>query len=87
MALIAGNRVIALIAVHRKATTGTIIAESILQNRIEQDHRRIKQRRGVLQTLQVFRNAQMTLAGIELAHKFRKEKRKWQLKKPEDKCD
>jgi transposase-like protein len=29
-----------------------------------------------MQTFQVFRNAQVTIAGIELAHQFRKEKRK-----------
>ena len=44
-------------------------------------HRRIKQRVRPMQTFQVFRNAQVTIAGIELAHQFRKEKRKCLAKK------
>jgi len=52
-----------------------------LTNRIERDHRRIKQRIRAMQTFQVFRNAQVTIAGIELAHQFRKEKRKRKGKK------
>jgi hypothetical protein len=44
MALIAGKRVIRLIAVPGRQAPGTIIAESILQNRIEGDYRQIKQR-------------------------------------------
>lgn len=51
-----------------------------LTNRIERDHRRIKQRLRPMQTFQVFRNAQVTIAGIELAHQFRKEKRRWQAR-------
>jgi transposase-like protein len=47
-----------------------------LTNRIEQDHRRIKQRVRVMQTFQVFPNAHITIAAIEFAHQFRKEKRR-----------
>jgi putative transposase len=47
-----------------------------LTNRIERDHRRIKQRIRPMQMFQVFRNAQISISGIELAHQFRKEKRR-----------
>lgn len=47
-----------------------------LTNRIERDHRRVKQRVRAMQTFQRFRNARVTIAGIELAHQFRKEKRR-----------
>lgn len=47
-----------------------------LTNRIERDHRRIKQRIRPMQTFQVFRNAQISISGIELAHQFWKEKRR-----------
>ena len=52
-----------------------------LTNLIEQDHRRIKQRVRPMQMSQAFRCANFTIAGIELAHQFRKEKRKWSTKK------
>lgn len=55
-----------------------------LTNRVERDHRRIKQRVRPMQTFQVFRNAQVTIAGIELAHQFRKEKGTRQLKQQGD---
>ncbi|MDR4483129.1 MAG: TraM recognition domain-containing protein [Nitrospirales bacterium] len=41
---------------------------------IERDHRRIKQRIRPMQTIQVFRNAQIATKGIEPWHQFRKEK-------------
>lgn len=59
----------------------TIRTATCLTNRIEQDHRCIKQRVRVMQTFQQFRNAQISIAGIELAHQFREEKRKCALKK------
>ncbi len=69
----------------RKATQyfkrPTIRTTKCLTNRIERDHRRIKQRVRVMPTFQVFRNAQVTIAGIELAYQFRKENRKRTLNK------
>ncbi|WP_454062982.1 IS6 family transposase [Candidatus Nitrospira salsa] len=59
----------------------TIRTAKCLTNRIERDHRRIKQRIRPMQAFQVFRNAQVTIAGIELAHQFRKEKHKLRIKK------
>ncbi len=59
----------------------TIRTAKCLTNRIERDHRRIKQRVRAMQTFQVFHNAQVTIAGIELAHQFRKEKQKRKGKK------
>ncbi|GJL61733.1 MAG: hypothetical protein NPIRA04_03870 [Nitrospirales bacterium] len=45
-------------------------------HRVERDHRGIIQRIRVMQTFQVFRNAQSTIAGVELVHQFRKGKRR-----------
>ncbi|MCA9499907.1 MAG: IS6 family transposase [Nitrospira sp.] len=59
-----------------------IRTDKCLTNRIEQNHRRIKQRMRVMQTFQVFQNAKVTIAGIELAHQLWKEKRTRALKKP-----
>jgi transposase-like protein len=53
---------------------GTIIAKSILENRIEADHRQIKQGVRVMQRFQMVRNAQVIRVGIELAYHFGKEK-------------
>jgi transposase-like protein len=43
-----------------------------LNNLIEQDHRRVKQRVYPMQEFKRFRNAGVTISGIELAHKIRK---------------
>jgi transposase-like protein len=44
-----------------------------LNNLIEQDHRVVKQRLAVMLGLKNFRNARITIAGIELMHRIRKE--------------
>ncbi|MCB1043889.1 MAG: DDE-type integrase/transposase/recombinase [Acidobacteria bacterium] len=59
----------------------TIRTAKCFTNRIERDHRGIKQRIRVMQTFQVFRNAQSMIGGIELAHQFRKGKRRRRLNK------
>ena len=43
-----------------------------LNNLIEQDHRTVKQRIAVMLGLKQFRNAAITIAGIELMHRIRK---------------
>ena len=43
-----------------------------LNNLIEQDHRSIKQRVAVMLGFKQFRNAVITIAGIELMHRIRK---------------
>ncbi len=43
-----------------------------LNNLIEQDHRHIKSRTNVMLGFKLFRNAAITLAGIELMHRIRK---------------
>ena len=43
-----------------------------LNNLIEQDHRSVKQRIAVMLGLKQFRNAVITIAGIELMHRIRK---------------
>src|SRR3979409_206772 len=43
-----------------------------LNNLIEQDHRGVKQRIAVMLGFKGFRNAAMTIAGIELMHRIRK---------------
>ena len=43
-----------------------------LNNLIEQDHRSVKQRIAVMLGLKRFRNAAITIAGIELMHRIRK---------------
>jgi len=44
-----------------------------LNNVIEQDHRGVKQRVAVMLGFKQFRNAAITIAGIELMHRIRKE--------------
>jgi transposase-like protein len=60
-----------------------------LNNIVEQDHRAIKRRCASMTGFKSFRNASMTLAGIELAHRIRKRqfsfgagrpRRAWSLK-------
>jgi transposase-like protein len=43
-----------------------------LNNIVEQDHRAIKRRCVTMQGFKSFRNAAITLAGIELAHRIHK---------------
>ena len=43
-----------------------------LNNLIEQDHRGVKQRVAVMLGFKGFRNAAITIAGIELLHRIRK---------------
>ena len=43
-----------------------------LNNLIEQDHRSVKQRIAVMLGLKQFRNAAVTIAGVELIHRIRK---------------
>jgi transposase-like protein len=43
-----------------------------LNNLIEQDHRGVKQRIAVMLGFKRFRNAAITIAGIELLHRIRK---------------
>jgi transposase-like protein len=43
-----------------------------LNNLIEQDHRSVKQRIAVMLGFKQFRNAAITIAGIELMHRIRK---------------
>ena len=43
-----------------------------LNNLIEQDHRGVKQRIAVMLGFKEFRNAAITIAGIELLHRIRK---------------
>jgi len=43
-----------------------------LNNMIEQDHRRVKQRYYPMLGFKTFRNAEVTLSGIELANKIKK---------------
>ena len=44
-----------------------------LNNLIEQDHRRVKQRVYPMLGFKRFENAAVTISGIELAHKIKKE--------------
>jgi transposase-like protein len=44
-----------------------------LDNIIEQDHRAIKRRCAPMMGFKSFRNASVTIAGIELAHRIRKQ--------------
>jgi transposase-like protein len=53
--------------------TETKLRSSIyLNNLIEQDHRSVKQRVAVMLGFKQFRNAAITIAGIELMHRIRK---------------
>ena len=47
-------------------------ASKYLNNLIEQDHRGVKQRISVMLGFKGFRNAAITIAGIELLHRIRK---------------
>ena len=59
----------------RNATWRRVIVRSwqFLNNIIEQDHRAIKRRVSAMLGFKTFRTAAVTLMGIELAHKIRKQ--------------
>ena len=65
-------------AVRELKTDGLLPAETklrsskYLNNLIEQDHRGVKQRIAVMLGFKGFRNAAITIAGIELLHRIRK---------------
>jgi transposase-like protein len=50
-----------------------------LNNLIEQDHRGVKQRIAVMLGFKEFRNAAITIAGIELLHRIRKGSSDWDV--------
>ena len=66
-------------AVHELKADGSLPTETklrsskYLNNVIEQDHRGVKQRVAVMLGFKQFRNAAITIAGIELMHRIRKE--------------
>ena len=51
----------------------TVRSSRYLNNIVEQDHRAIKRRCAAMLGLKGFRTAQVTLAGVELAHRIRKQ--------------
>jgi transposase-like protein len=61
-----------LLAQHRGGARTRIRSSKYLNNLIEQDHRSIKLRLGPMLGLKRFRNAAITIAGVELVHRIRK---------------
>jgi transposase-like protein len=57
---------------HRRRPRTELRTSKYLNNLIEQDHRSIKLRLGPMLGLKRFRNASITIAGIELMHRIRK---------------
>jgi transposase-like protein len=57
---------------HRGGAQTKIRSSKYLNNLIEQDHRPIKLRLGPMLGLKRFRNASITIAGVELMHRIRK---------------
>lgn len=57
---------------HRGGARTEIRSSKYLNNLIEQDHRSIKHRLGAMLGLKRFRNASITIAGVELMHRIRK---------------
>jgi transposase-like protein len=57
---------------HQRGARTTIRSSKYLNNLIEQDHRSIKLRLGPMLGFKGFRNASITIAGIELIHRIRK---------------
>lgn len=53
-------------------TNTKLRSSKYLNNLIEQDHRSVKQRIAVMLGFKQFRNAAITIAGIELMHRIRK---------------
>jgi transposase-like protein len=60
------------LATHRRGYWTKIRSSKYLNNLIEQDHRSIKLRLGPMLEFKRFRNASITIAGIELVHRIRK---------------
>jgi len=60
------------LATHRRGHRTKIRSSKYLNNLIEQDHRSIKLRLGPMLGFKRFRNASITIAGIELVHRIRK---------------
>jgi transposase-like protein len=58
---------------HRRGKRTKVRSSKFLNNRIEQDHRSIKFRLKPMLWLKRFRNASITIAGIELMHRIRKD--------------
>jgi transposase-like protein len=50
----------------------TLRSSKYLNNLIEQDHRNIKSRVNAMFGFEVFRNAAITISGVELMHRIRK---------------
>ena len=61
-----------VLAQHRGGARTKIRLSKYLNNLIEQDHRPIKLRLGPMLGLKRFRNASITIAGVELMHRIRK---------------
>jgi transposase-like protein len=61
-----------VLAQHRGGARTKIRSSKYLNNLIEQDHRPIKLRLGPMLGLKRFRNASITIAGVELMHRIRK---------------
>jgi transposase-like protein len=57
---------------HRRGSRTKLRSSKYLNNLIEQDHRSIKLRLGPMLGFKRFRNASVTIAGIELVHRIRK---------------
>src|SRR5579883_2360875 len=57
---------------HQGGARTTIRSSKYLNNLIEQDHRSVKLRVAPMLGLKRFRNASITIAGIELMHRIRK---------------
>jgi transposase-like protein len=57
---------------HRHGKRTKLRSSKYLNNLIEQDHRSVKLRLGPMLGLKRFRNAAITIAGIELVHRIRK---------------
>ena len=60
------------LATHRRGYQTKIRSSKYLNNLIEQDHRSIKLRLSPMLGFKRFRNASITIAGIELVHRIRK---------------
>jgi transposase-like protein len=61
-----------LLAQHRGGARTRIRSSKYLKNLIEQDHRSIKLRLGPMLGFKRFRHAAITIAGVELMHRIRK---------------
>src|SRR5271155_2616362 len=61
-----------VLAQHGGGARTKIRSSKYLNNLIEQDHRPIKLRLGPMLGLKRFRNASITIAGVELMHRIRK---------------